>query len=330
MKKLLITICCFTATVGFAQVPFGHEQAIHVDSNIFAGWATGCTLQRGYQNIADPSSGYTNVGDELIPVGKALTNGIVSLGDGGSAILTFDKPIRNEAGADFAVFENGFALMGDTLFYLELAFVEVSSDGQNYFRFPASSLTDTTIQADNATGTDPHNLYNLAGKYMVRYGTPFDLEELKNNAALDVDHITHIKIIDVVGSIHNTYARRDSANRKINDPWPTPFGSSGFDLAGIGVIHQQLGSGLDQVNAIADHINVYPVPAKRTDVLTIANSSSETLQQLEVLDISGRSILKQPFTGSVLTLNLSAFDKGMYLIKLTSSNTITSKKIIVN
>ena len=35
---------------------------------------------------------------------KAGENGVVSLGDGGSAILTFSKPIKNETGWDFAIF----------------------------------------------------------------------------------------------------------------------------------------------------------------------------------------------------------------------------------
>ena len=45
----------------------------------------------------------------------------VSLGDGGYAVVTFDKPITNGPGYDFAVFENG---LNDS--FLELAFVVVS------------------------------------------------------------------------------------------------------------------------------------------------------------------------------------------------------------
>ncbi|MFN6048554.1 MAG: T9SS C-terminal target domain-containing protein, partial [Bacteroidota bacterium] len=54
--------------------------------------------------------------------GPAASNGVVSLGDGGIATLTFDPPITNGDGFDFAVFENTFL---DT--FLELAFVEVST-----------------------------------------------------------------------------------------------------------------------------------------------------------------------------------------------------------
>ena len=87
--------------------------------------------------------------------------------------------------------------------------MEVSSDGVNYFRFPATSYTDTTVQTGSFGSTDATKINNLAGKYRALYGTPFDLEELKNENGLDVNNITHIKIIDVVGSIQNQYASRD-------------------------------------------------------------------------------------------------------------------------
>ena len=70
-------------------------------------------------------------------------NGIISLGDGGEAILTFENPIMNGNGWDFAVFENSFS---DT--YLELGFVEVSSNGHDFYRFEATSLTQDSIQID--------------------------------------------------------------------------------------------------------------------------------------------------------------------------------------
>ncbi|MEZ4549679.1 MAG: hypothetical protein R2874_04140 [Desulfobacterales bacterium] len=51
----------------------------------------------------------------------------VVLGRGGSIILTFDPPVENGEGWDFAVFENSF-----NDFNLELAFVEVSSNGTDF------------------------------------------------------------------------------------------------------------------------------------------------------------------------------------------------------
>jgi hypothetical protein len=77
----------------------------------------------------------------------------------------------------------------------------------------------------------------LAGKYRQGYGTPFDLEELAGTPGLNVNDVKYVRIIDVVGSIDDNYATYDSFGNKINDPWPTPFDSSGFDLEAVGVIH---------------------------------------------------------------------------------------------
>ena len=221
-----------------AQGPFsppaGQEgsTAIHKDSELFTSWASGCKVERGYMNIARPHLGYASAGSCIEVVGKAGERGVLSLGDGGHVILTFDPPITNGEGYDFAVFENAF-----DDYFLELGFVEVSSDGENFFRFPAISLTDTTEQIGTFGTLDATYIHNLAGKYRLFYGVPFNLDELKDVEGLDVKKVTHIKIIDVVGSIMDEYATYDSMGNKINDPWPTPFAAGGFDLDAVGVIN---------------------------------------------------------------------------------------------
>ncbi len=139
-------------------------------------WANSVTnLTRGPENIANLALGLASFGTASAAVGPA-DNNVVSLGDGGSITVSFAEPITNGPGADFAVYENGFASGG--LSYLELGFVEVSSDGTNFFRFPSVSLTPTTTQTGSFGLTDPTNLYDLAGKYVALQGTPFDLAEL--------------------------------------------------------------------------------------------------------------------------------------------------------
>ena len=107
-----------------------HFLAISYDNSAILGWATGCQVTRGYQDIANPIV-LASYGTEQNVVGTASesTTDVVSLGDHGSAVLTFSTPIVNTTGYDFAVFENS---LNDI--FLELAFVEVSSDGIHYFR----------------------------------------------------------------------------------------------------------------------------------------------------------------------------------------------------
>ncbi len=213
--------------------------AVGKDDSRIVAWASAVgELRRGDQDVSDPDLGPTtygagrdalgpaNAGDDSLPV--------VSLGDGGSITLTFAQPITNAAGPDFAVFENGIT---DT--FLELAFVEVSSDGAHFFRFPSASLTPTDAQVGGFGALDPTNLHNLAGKYRRGFGTPFELSDLAGiSPLLDLARITHVRIEDVIGSIDPAYARRDAAGRIINDPWSTPFETGGFDLDAVAVLHQ--------------------------------------------------------------------------------------------
>src|SRR5690606_17752172 len=144
---------------------------------------------------------------------------------------------------------------------LELAFVEVSSDGINFFRLAASSHTQDTSQISSVTGENymkARCVNNLAGKYISNYGTPFVLQELSCIAGLDINNITHVRIVDVVGSI-GEYASYDTAGNKINDPYPTNFPTGGFDLDAVGVIHQGTTSGIQGLNLPV--VSVYPNPA---------------------------------------------------------------------
>lgn len=324
---LIIGLLCFLNVD--AQLPFGHEQAVYKDSSIIISWAASCTLQKGYADISMPSSGFPTVGDETSALGKAMENGTVSLGDGGSAVLTFPSPVVNGAGYDFAVFENGFQTSADSLFFLELAFVEVSSDGVNFFRFKSSSKTDNTIQIGNGDGMNPKLIQNLAGKYVTGFGTPFDLEELKNTPGLDVNYITHIKVIDVVGSIENNYARRDSAGNKINDPWPTPFPSSGFDLDAVGIIHQKYQTGMPDENEISDQVKIYPLPNNRSSELHVAFGVDNLFSSCELSDLTGSTVAMQPCMDKNLTIDVSHLAKGIYCLKLSGDTISVIRKIII-
>ncbi len=226
------------------------SDAVARDDPRIQGWAIGvAALERGPVDITLPGLGRAAYGTPASALGPADvgapeqqpepgTEGpfqVVSLGDGGSITLTFSPPLADGEGPDLAVFENSFR---DS--FLELAFVEVSSDGVTFFRFPAVSLTPTDTQANMSTALDATNLHNLAGKYRARFGTPFDLADFATPeppAGLDLQRVTHVRIIDVIGSVDPEVGSRDSLGNLINDPWPTAFESGGFDLDAVAALH---------------------------------------------------------------------------------------------
>ncbi|MDC3253109.1 T9SS type A sorting domain-containing protein, partial [Crocinitomicaceae bacterium] len=246
----VIPFVCFGQS--FAPEPGAiGSTAIHKDSSIFVGWATGVTVERGPQLVVNASFGYASYGLESDAIGPPSGTSVVSLGDGGEAIVTFDSPVDNGPGPDFAVFENGFMDH-----YLELAFVEVSSDGVNYTRFDAISEIQTTTQLTNFDTVNCRYVHNFAGKYRANYGTPFDLEDLGGMPGLDISAITHIKIVDAVGNIDSQFGSFDSEGTIVNDPYPTMFESGGFDLDAVGIIH----SGLLGLNSSISSARIYPNP----------------------------------------------------------------------
>ncbi len=286
--------------------------AIHKDNPAFVAWATGCTVVRGLQKIDEPGYGYVSYGTEADALGKATGDsfGVVTLGDNGSATLTFDHPICNGTGYDFAVFENG---MSDT--FLELGFVEVSSNGTDFFRFPSVSVTQTTTQVEGFGNLDPTNIHNLAGKYRQGYGTPFDLEELKNiSPLLNVNAVTHVRIIDVVGCIQDAYARYDSQGHKINDPWSTPFEKGGFDLDAVGVIHQ---AAFATVTGTVSY-TPYEGPGYLLTIATLKLVQNGTVLDSQTLDFNGSGTDPKPYTftttatGSAQVIIDQNFQTGWY------------------
>ena len=323
LKEMMSFTFCILFVTASAQYPGPAGQpgssAIYKDSSAFTHWATGCTISRGFQDISDPSLGYATSGDSTMATGIAGANGVVSLGDGGTATCTFDVYISDGPGWDFAVFENGF---GDE--FLELAFVEVSSNGEDFFRFPAHSLTDTSIQKQGFDSLDATLINNLAGKYKALYGTPFNLAELDADPLLDVSKITHVRIADVVGSIDEQYASYDTAGRKINDPWTTPYPTGGFDLDAIGVINFSPLSIDENEIPLA---RIYPNPVNGNSIVIEYGYHPDKDLLITLCDISGRIILTDLRAGINTLPELSP---GIYLLRFINDEINATHKIVIS
>lgn len=286
------------------------ECAIALNDSRISGWATGCTVVRGSSNLSDPDAAAVTYGEESAGVGPASTSTLeaVSLGDGGSATLTFATPITNVDGFDFAVFENSF-----DDYFLELAFVEVSSDGEHFVRFPATSLTQTHVQIGGTGRVNATYINNLAGKFRVGYGTPFDLEELRDSANIDINNITHVRVIDVVGSIDPQYGSYDAFGHLINDPFPTPSYSAGFDLEGVCVLGNR--QGINQAEGM--ELKLYPNPARGMVNMTL---KAEAAGKVSVFDMTGREVMSSPVQAgnSTVRFNTESLPDGVYMVKFGS------------
>jgi hypothetical protein len=318
MKRIILftAYCSLLAVASRAQYApqagVAGSTAVPATGAQIVDWANGCRVTRGWMDIANTSLGKTTSGDSSMAVG-ASDGTIVSLGDSGVAVLTFAKPIINGPGADFAVFENGFPNPNNPEeAFLELAFVEVSSDGINYTRFPATSLTQDTDQIAMAgTYANARLLNNLAGKYISHYGTPFDLQELAGTAGLDLNHITHVRLVDVVGDI-GAHGSMDASGHKINDPYPTAIPTGGFDLDAVGVINQSA-TGVEMV-AGREKLNIYPNPA--ADRLFV---ETEHAVSVSLTDVTGKVLGSYTVSGKT-EIAVNALAKGLYYLIIRNAN----------
>lgn len=224
---------------GRPDLPGAISTAVAATSGSLIGWASGYT---DYQPGADVAASWQTPEKAVGP----YTTDLVVLGNGGRITMTFDTPITNGAGDDFAIFENGFTNGTTEALFTELAYVEVSSNGVDFVRFDSASRQPTPVGA--FAYQDPRLLGGLAGKDPSGWGTVFDLSALSNKAAVrngtvNLSAITHVRIIDIVGASDypnpgDTY--NDSFGRQIFDAHKTT-GSGGFDLRAVGVLNQAAG-----------------------------------------------------------------------------------------
>jgi len=299
------------------------NKAIFKDSSIIKSWASTCVGNRGFIDISNKGLGYVNNGKTDYAIGKSDPK-VFSLGDSGRATLSYNGILFDGPGPDFCVFENSFNNE-----FLELAFVEVSSDGVHFFRFPSDSETDTTTQIGSFDLLDASEINNLAGKYKGQYGTPFDLQELKNTPGLSLDSITHIRLVDVIGSIDTVHASRDSKGRIINDPYPTDFKNGdwytgGFDIESVGLINYTGEIFLSDFAVTLENQNltVYPIPAQNQLFVDGLLKGAA----LRIISLSGTEVELTPISDN--EFDVSDLDAGIYFLEVSSSDYITRKKFI--
>ncbi|MFZ2145946.1 MAG: DUF4465 domain-containing protein [Sedimentisphaerales bacterium] len=276
---------------GKRWVHAGPQDPNAVINPVFRGWATAVV---SYEQTRGVDPRWCEPNKALGPATGRGDEDIFSLGDlsreqieqgalPGHITLLFGEPIRNGRGYDFVVFENGLLSEFTTpagsaagQMFAELAYVEASSNGEDFVRFPAVSLTAEPV---GLFGTiEISNVYNLAGKHTNSRskctGTGFDLEEIADEAGVisglvDINDIRYVRIVDIPGTgdfydeavkhidpgtwpVWDCYAN----NHPIYDAWNTSLvplhPSGGFDLDAIGVLKEQKYSADIDLNGVVD------------------------------------------------------------------------------
>lgn len=238
--------------------PFDSYLTSGVAPAIIAVWATTVEDYSPTSEVVsphdDPARGLGPADGATVSLGD-LDSAAISGGTApGSIVVSFQATIVDGPGADFAVFENAGAFFDShdvDFIFAELAFVEVSSNGSDFARFPATSqnieVDPNTPDPDhnqihtpfgrNFAGINTTNVDNLAGIHPTLTGTPFDLSDLAahtlvTQGTVDLNGIQFVRFVDIPGEGSFT----DSLGNPILDAWKT-VESGGFDLDAVGAIN---------------------------------------------------------------------------------------------
>ncbi len=265
----LIFVIVSVTEFSFGQQPFSYSGPSDTNHSIDPAIARNDSRIVEWADQIDPSRTH------FAPRGSTSINqtgGFNSLGDLNAAeiaagvapgflTVTFPTGIRNGNGADFVVFENGFLtgrpnVNGVVGLFAEFAYVDVSTNGIDFARFPSISLNDGPLDATFGAAFasyDVTNVYNLAGKHASGFGTPFNLDDLLDHeyvlsGAVDLENIQYVRLFDIPGNGSFT----DSLGNPIYDNWLT-VGSGGFDfILGNATIGMNGGVGVINVAAVPE------------------------------------------------------------------------------
>lgn len=194
-----------------------------------------------------------------------------SLGVGGFLTLGFGVTIIDGPGADFLVAENPF-LTAPGQVYAELMYVEVSSNGRDFARFPSRFFTgvgtsfaintvgyvsglagQTPVFANPTNSNDPQDVVEAGGD-------AFDLSDLRSHplvisGAVQLAAIAQVRLVDVVSG-----QSVDTRGRTILDP-----SSGSADVDAVTVIHHSANVGGRGPEVLLD------IPADGNFSLTISD-----------------------------------------------------------
>jgi hypothetical protein len=138
-----------------------------------------------------------------------------------------------------------------------------------------------------------------------------------------------VKIIDVIGSIDSNFCNYDQYLNKINDPFPTPFPSSGFDLDAVGVINQgPLNIILENSENILENFRVI-----NGMVVFDLKSVQKADFKVEIFDLSGKIIFQKNYKNNLeatQNIDIQSFKNGIYLLNISTQSQSITQKFVLN
>ena len=84
-------------------------------------------------------------------------------------------------------------------------------------------------------------------------------------------------------------------------------------------------AGLKELD-VNQSINLYPNPV--SSILTLS-SKDVNMESIEIMTITGQSVYTKLAKSDFITLDVSSFTKGLYLVKILTDNGVSLKQLII-
>lgn len=183
------------------------------------------------------------------------------------------------------------------------------------------SLTNTGEKA-TISWTAPANGVDGGGYVVVRYATtPNDDNDLNENGIYNVGNTTTNGTDNLMGTVVYIGTETTFEEDYIEgSTYKIYTADKAFNYSNELVIAESTAS-VDEL--FSSKVSIYPNPASQFINIT----SNVDINKVEVYNILGKKVLSTlNFKGN---LDVSSLSKGMYMLKLTSGNSVASKKLIV-
>ena len=120
----------------------------------------------------------------------------------------------------------------------------------------------------------------------------------------------------------------DQYLNKINDPFPTPFPSSGFDLDAVGVINQgSMTIILENSSNILENFRII-----NGMVIFDLKKVQKSGFKAEIFDLSGKIIFQKDFKYNLeatQNIDVQSFKNGVYILNIYTKTQVITRKFIL-
>jgi len=334
MKKkiqfLMMALLLITAMPVTAQVLWSDD---------FDSYATG-TLSNDPTGQTPGEGGWYNFSVSPVDIISEIGRGnVIAMGKssvGGGVILSknIDSLWNNRtAGNDILMFEFDFytenilSIVPPNTFYTpSLTFLD-TTNSNNPFPFgsdiagyqfaiiaPGRVGQELQLRTDKDAGTRvPYNYSWTRYEFFIDYNT--------NSAIFYIPSQNYEIEFDISNEIPNIFSIRLSNNYHNPNVYLTKYDN--FKLSALPTRPSYLSTS----EFVTSKFNVFPNPV--TDIVTITNNENIGIEQIEVLDISGKTIKSLNYNKeNEVQLNLGDFASGMYLLHIKTNEGVAVKKVV--